>query len=423
MQIPFKIKRNSIVLAIVLLAIAPDHIFAQNWPQYGGPNANWISTGTSINTNWSMNTPTIKWTFPLHDNGWASASIVDGTVYIVDYGNGTDILRAIDLKTGVQRWESPCTNDNQAGPGTRSCPVYDNGKLYVFSLSCRAYCFEAATGKIIWSRNLKEEYSGRAPDFGFTSSPLVDGNQVIYLPGGSGASVVALDKLTGNTIWKSGVDRTGHATPVLATINGVKQYVIFNGFGVTGIRTDNGQSLWRHEWVTQHSCNSIQPIVIGNTVFIASGYGIGCALLGIGENWKVTEIWKNKELLGRTANPILYQDHLYCTDETDRLVCLDLKTRMNVWGEHGFGARIGVAWKEGFSCGSGGIILVDGTLIVVSESTKSIVAVKPTPEGYQELGRLKMPLEGFDLFTTPSFSNGKLIVRDKKNLYCVDLSQ
>jgi outer membrane protein assembly factor BamB len=412
-----------IVVMTAFLVLSPSVAFAENWPQLGGPRANGISLETNINTNWTVHPPPVLWTVPLHDSGWAAASIVDGTVYIVDYVGGMDILRALDLATGAQRWESSYKNGSQSGPGhTRGCPVFDQGKLYVFSLSCSAYCFEAATGKILWSRNLREDYAGKGPDFGYSASPLVDGHQVIYVPGGRGASVVALDKNTGATLWQSGDDSAGHATPVMATINNVRQYVIFNGYGVVGVKADDGRQLWRHQWYTQHNCNAVQPLVMGNTVFISSGYGVGCALLGIDEQWKVKEIWKSKELIARTANPILYQDHIYCTDETDRLVCLDLKTKMAVWGKEGFGAPLGAAWKEGFTCGSGGLIFVDGALVVVAEGSRSIVAVKATPKGYQELGRLKMPFQGIELFTTPSYSNGKLVVRDKKNLYCVDLS-
>jgi outer membrane protein assembly factor BamB len=404
------------------LGLAPFLAPAENWPQLGGPRANGISSETGLNTNWAAHQPPVRWTVPLHDSGWAAATIVDGTVYIVDYASGKDVLRALDLATGTQRWESPYKNDSQSGPGhTRGCPVFDQGKLYVFSLSCCAWCFDAGTGKVVWTRNLRSDYAGRGPDFGYSASPLVDGDQVIYVPGGRGASVVALDKLTGATRWKSGDDPAGHATPVAATIHGVKQYVLFNGYGAVGVKADDGRQLWRHQWYTQHNCNAAQPLVMGHTVFITSGYGVGCALLRIDEQWKATELWKSKEIIGRTANPVLHQGHLYCTDETDRLICLDLKTKRVVWGKEGFGAPVGAAWKEGFTCGSGGLILVDGVLLVVAERSKSIVAVKATPQGYQELGRLSMPFQGTELFTTPSFSDGKLVVRDKKNLFCVDL--
>ena len=257
---------------------------------------------------------------------------------------------------------------------------------------------------------------------GLHGFPLVDGNRVICLPGGPGASVVALDKNTGATLWKSGSDAASHATPVAATIHNVRQYVVFNAFGAIGVKADDGVQLSRHQWTTQHDCNAQSPIVMGNKVFITSGYGVGCAMLEIGENWKVTEIWKDKEIIGRTARPILYQGYIYCTDETTRLICLNPQTGMNVWTKEGFGGRLNYAWKDGFSCGSGGLILVDGALLVVSETSKSIVAVKATPQGYQELGRLKILVNGTELFASPSFSNGKLVVRDRKKLYCVDLS-
>jgi outer membrane protein assembly factor BamB len=270
---------------------------------------------------------------------------------------------------------------------------------------------------------LKTDFNGILPSWDYSASPVVDDNQVIYLPGGKGASVVALDKNTGATIWKNGDDRPSHATPVIATINNVKQYVIYDGFGVIGVRPDNGEQLWRYQWYTQHDVHAAWPVVIGNKVFITAGYGMGSAMLSIDEKWKVKELWKNKELIGRTANPILYKGYIYCTDETARLVCLNPETGMGVWAQDGFGARLNVAWKDGFCTGSGGLVMVDGVLFVVSEISKSMVAARATPEGYQELGRVKVfDKSTVDLFTTPSYSDGKLIVRDPKSLYCLDLS-
>ncbi len=397
---------------------------ASDWPQLGGPAANGISPETGINTDWTAHVPPVLWFFQMHDaGGYAHNTIVNGTVYIVDHAGNSDILRALDLTIGTQRWESGYEDAKSPDNGfMRGCPVFDNGKLYTFSRTGNANCFDADTGRILWSRNLQKEYNGRKADWGYTASPFVDGNQVIYVPGGQGASVVALDKNTGVTHWKSGSDAAGHATPVVATIRNVRQYVLFNAFGAVGVKADDGTQLWRHQWTTQHSCNAQSPIVMGNKVFITSGYGVGCAMLEIAKDWKVTEIWKDKELIGRTARPILYRGYIYCTDETTRLICLNPETGMNVWTKEGFGGRLNYAWKDGFSCGSGGLILVDGALLVVSETTKSIVAVKATPKGYQELGRLRILVSGSELFTSPSFSNGKLVVRDKKNLYCVDLS-
>jgi outer membrane protein assembly factor BamB len=404
--------------------MAPAMLWADNWPQLGGPMATCISAETGINSDWAAHAPPIIWTFAMHDNGYAAVTIVDGTCYVLDHQDDKDILRALELATGKQKWESPYTDTASAQFGfSRAYPVYDAGKIYTFSRVGNANCFDASGGKILWSRNLKKDFNGSLPSWDYASSPIVDGNQVIYLPGGKGASVVALDKNTGTTIWKNGDDRPSHATPVVATINNVKQYVIFDAYGVIGVRTDNGNQLWSHQWTTQHDVNSVSPIVMGNKVFITSGYDVGCAMLTIDEKWKVRELWKNRELIGRTCNPILYQGYIYGTDETLRLVCLNPDTGMDVWAKEGFGARLNVAWKDGYCTGSGGIVLVDGTLFVVSELTKSMVAVKATPEGYQELGRVKVFASNTnDLFTSPSFSDKKLVVRDQKNIYCLDLS-
>ena len=421
---PYLMRAHRVLTLTLLVVSAPVLLLAADWPQLGGPMRNGISPETGINTNWAAHVPPIIWTFPMHDNGYAAVTIVDGTAFVLDHMGDQDILRALDLATGLQRWESGYKDTGSSQVGYARCnPAYDSGKIYTFSRVGNGACFDAKTGKILWLRNLKADFNGVLPSWDYSASPVVDGNQVIYLPGGKGASVVALDKNTGATIWNNGDDRPSHATPVIATINNVKQYVIYDGFGVIGVRPDNGQQLWRYQWYTQHDVHAAWPVVIGNKVFITAGYGMGSAMLSIDEKWKVKELWKNKELIGRTANPILYKGYIYCTDETARLVCLNPETGLVVWAQDGFGARLDVAWKDGFCTGSGGLVMVDGTLFVVSELTKSMVAVRATPEGYQELGRVKVfDKSTVDLFTTPSYSDGKLIVRDTKNLYCLDLS-
>lgn len=404
-------------------ALTPVPMHTADWPQLGGPEANGISPETGINTDWTAHEPPVRWIFGMCDlGGYSNASIANGIVYILDHVGSKDMMRALDLNTGTQIWESGYEEASSPDYGfSRGCPVYAEGKLYTFSRIGNAACFDATTGKVLWLRNLQKEYDGKKADWGYSYSPTVDGKQVIYLPGGTNASVVALDKDSGATLWQSGSDAAGHATPVTATIHNVRQYVLFNVYGAVGVRASDGKQLWRHQWTTQHGCNALGPLIIGNKVFISSGYGVGCAMLDIDENWKVTEIWKNKELIARTARPIFYQGYIYGTDETARLVCLNAETGMMVWAKEGFGARINFAWKDGFACGSGGLLLVDGTLMVVSEATKSMVAVKATPNGYQELGRMKLLVNGNELFAPPAFSRGKLVVRDKKNLYCVDL--
>lgn len=377
-----------------------------DWPQFRGLKGTGISPETGINKNWTTKPPKLLWTASLSDQGYAGPSCADGMVFIVDHDGSQDVVRAISLATGKDKWtyryESPAGNNYGF---TRATPAYSEGKLYTVSQLGLVNCIDAKTGKPIWNRNVQADFGGQKPGWDYAGSPLVDGNKVIVTPGGQNAGMVALDKNTGKTIWQGGSNAVpSYSTPNAATINGTKQYVVTYAKGIMGVDASNGKLLWYAKWETSYDVNAADPIVIGNSVFITSGYGHGCGLFDINGS-SATKRWENKAIQGQFASSVFSGGYIYGTGDPGLLTCLNPKDGSVVWSQKGFEKS--------------GAIGVDGVIITL-DGGGNVVMCEMSPAGYKELGRLKAPLGG-QSWTAPIIAQGKLIIRNKNSIACIDI--
>ncbi|MCL5104044.1 MAG: PQQ-binding-like beta-propeller repeat protein [Armatimonadetes bacterium] len=399
-------RRSILLIILATLFLSPFSILAADWPFYRGLGANGMSSEKVTNKNWNQSKPGILWKVAMGDDGYAGPSVAGGKVFIVDHKGKNDIVRAIDINTGKDVWRYTYEDAEKSNYGfTRCTPVVDRGRVYTISRLGTVNCLDVKSGKKIWSRNICKDFNGVRPQWDYSMSALIDGNRLIVMPGGPDASVAALDKTTGKTLWRGGgSDLPGYATPVLATIEGKRQYIAFMGTSIFSVDAANGALLWSYPWKSGYDINAAQPIVLGNNVFASSAYGHGCALLDVSGN-QARAVWENKELAARFSSPILYQGNVYGTEDPGNFVCLDPRTGKVNWKQPGF------EW--------GGLIGIDGTALVFDGKSGDLVMVKLTPEKYQELGRFT-PLGG-QSWTAPIVSNGKLIVRNKTALACFNL--
>jgi outer membrane protein assembly factor BamB len=236
-------------------------------------------------------------------------------------------------------------------------------------------------------------------------SPLIDGDAVILVPGG-GNAVAAVNRKTGQVVWKGGGnDKPGYSTPVPATLAGRKQYVVFLGTSLRGVDAGSGQELWSLPWKTNYDVNAAVPIPVGgDSVFVTSGYGHGCALVSVAGG-SAKAVWENTEIQSHFNSGVLKDGCIYHTTDPGRLVCIDAKTGAMKWSQNGFE--------------KGGLVGVDGTLIVLDGRSGKITMAEMSPNGYKELGSL--PGLGGQSWSPPIVGNGKLIVRNKSTLACYDL--
>lgn len=379
---------------------------AADWPQFLGPNHNSISSETGLNKDWNAKAPAVLWKVPMGDNGFAGPSVADGKVFIVDHAGADDIVRALKLDDGSEVWSYTYPDTAKDNYGfCRSTPVYSEGKLYVAGRLGQLICLDANSGKALWQRHLVNDFGGKPPQWLFAASPLIDGNKLIIGTGSPNGNVACLDKNTGAPLWTGGnADGASYSTAVPATILGQKQYVVFVANNAIGVNADTGKLLWSFPWITKYGVNAPQPLIEGNFVFVTSGYGAGCALYEITPEGPAQR-WTNKAISSHFNSPIYYEGYIHSDSDPGNLVCMSPQA-----GE--------VCWKQG-GFEKGGLIIADGTIIMLGGATGELVMAKAAPESYQELGRIK-PLGGKS-WTAPVLSNGRLLIRNLDTLACFDL--
>lgn len=390
--------------ALTLVLLLPAVLLASDWPQFRGPNADGISPEKQINRNWNQNPPKALWKTPVADKGYAGPAAANGRVFIIDHKDDQDIVRAIDMKTGKDVWQYSYADAEKANWGfCRATPIVDKTRVYALGRMGLLNCLDVKTGKKLWSRNILTDFKGKKPGFNYGWSPLLDGNKLILLPGGPNASIVALDKTSGRTIWQGGGTREpGYSTPIVATINGQKQYVALMGTGLVAVDPNTGVELWNSQPLKPFGAPIPQPIVTGNSVFLSTNGG--SALVDMAAEGPKMR-WVNNDVRSHISSPILVNGYIYQDTDPGDLVCVDVQTGTLKWRQPGFE--------------KGPLSMVDGVLLMFDGGNGTLVMVDPVPDAYKELGRFK-PLGG-QSWNAPIVSNGKLIVRNNTELACFDL--
>ena len=397
-------------LVVALLGFASPLAVAADWPQWRGPARDGISAESGLLEEWSPGGPPLLWKTNGLGEGYSSVAVSGGRVFTQGQKQRRQFVIALDEETGAILWETPIGNSYRHGRGNgpRGTPTVNQGNVYALGGEGSLICVEAATGKRLWYSNLLKRFGGRNTSWGISESPLVDGNRVIVNAGGSGASVVALDKKNGNLIWKSQSDEAGYSSAVAAQAGGVHQYVVLTGEAAVGLRADSGRLLWRYERVSNRTANVATPIVRGDHVFVSSDYGTGGALLELTEDrgdLEVREVYFNRDMRNHYSSSVLVGDYLYGYSSRI-LTSMNFKT-----GE--------VAWRDR-SVGKGQIIYADGHLYLLSEDG-DVGLVEATPDGYREKSRYSIGRGDYPTWALPAIANGKLFLRDQDRLFCYNI--
>ena len=407
-------------LAIAILILSTTlSLVAADWPQYRGPNHDG-STPEKISLKWPTEGPRQVWKADLGDS-FGSFAVAGGKAYAfiqrkID-GQDSEVAVALDANTGKELWASPIgkpTYDNN-GDGPRSTPTVDGGLVYFLGAYQMLSCLDANTGKPVWQHDLVKEFGGKVINWNHAGSPVLDGDLVFVNAGGDGQALLAFNKKDGKLVWKSGSDKPTHASPVPATILGVRQIIFFTQSGLVSAAAKDGKILWKFPFPYKTSTAS-DPIVWNDMVYCSAGYGVGggvCKISKTAGGFSATQLWRHE---GGTVNhwttPVCKDGYLYGIygfKDFGRapLQCVELATGKEIWSQPGFGS-------------GGGTILVGGTHVLVQGDKGPLVLVEATPKGYNELARAQ-PLGG-KCWTMPVVSGGRIFARNTKEGVCLDVA-
>jgi outer membrane protein assembly factor BamB len=383
-----------------------------DWPQWRGPARDGISQETGLLKQWPAGGPPLLWKASGAGRGYSSFSVSRGRLFTMGARDNTEYIIAFDVATGQQLWATPHGRrfNNDRGDGPRGTPTVDGGQLYALGGSGDLSCLDVQSGKIIWSLNILQKFGGSNIRWGLSESPLVLSDRVLVNAGGSGASIVALNKKDGSLIWKSQSDEAGYSSAVTTDIGGVPQAVFFTGDRALGLDIRDGRLLWDYHKVSNRTANIATPIIHRNRVFLSSDYGTGCALLELkpnGQGIAAQEVYFNRDMRNHHSSSVLIGEHLYGFSSSI-LVALRFDT-----GE--------LAWRDR-SVGKGSLVYADGHLYCYSE-TGVVGLVEATPAGYREKGRFQIQQGSLPTWSHPVVAGGRLYLRDQDTIYCFDVRE
>jgi len=298
--------------------------------------------------------------------------------------------------------------------GLRGASTVDGDRLYVFGQYGELGCFETVTGKELWRKNLEKDFGGSAPNWGYAESPLVDGNKVVFTPGGSKGATVALDKTSGAELWRSKefTDAAHYSSLVPAENGGARQYIQLTARSVVGVQASDGKLLWR---ASRGGSVAVIPTPIQRDgyVYVTSGYGVGDNLFQVSESrgkFSVKEVYSNKVMVNHHGGVILVGDFIYGYSDSKGWTCQDFKMGQ-------------AKWQDKEKLGKGCLTYADGHLYLRQEDgLGTVVLIEASPAGYKEHGRFKPPFRSDkNSWTHPVISGGKLYLCDQDVLLCYDV--
>jgi outer membrane protein assembly factor BamB len=410
---------------------------AADWPQYRGPNRDDISSETDLLKKWPDSGPPLLWTYREAGIGYSGPAIVGNRLYTLGGRGDAEFLIALDLdavkdKSVAEVWSARIGplfqwNGNKWSAGPSATPTVDGASIYALGGNGDLVCVETATGKEVWRKNLPKELEaqvnpiGGGPrnlGWGYTWSPLVDGDQLVCAPGGPKGTLAALDKKTGQVRWRSTAvtDQAAYTSPMLLEVGGVRQYVLLTNQNLVGVAAADGKVLWKYGRAYRTEVINT-PLIQDNLIYLTVGAGAGCELVRIDAadgQFTVTSVYANKEMANHHGNVVLVGGHVYGFSQNKGWICQDFKTGQPVW-------------MERRKLRAGAMTCADGKLYCFGEDDGTTVLLEASPAGWTEAGRFKLPQlttlrkPSGRIWTPPVVANGKLFLRDQELLYCYDV--
>src|SRR5262249_45159266 len=264
--------------------------------------------------------------------GYGSIAIKGDRIYVQGTTATASTVFCLNRADGKTVWSASIGQKGKEGRGNgpRSTPTIDDDRVYVLTENGDLACLRARDGSRVWNKNILKEFGGSNPGWLISESPLVDNNNLIVSPGGNGAGIVALDKMTGKTVWttKELSDEAAYSSCIAADVGGVRTIMNFTSRSAVGVRANDGKLMWRHNRAANRTANCATPVFADNKVFFTSEYGTGAALLNLsaqGGEVKAQEAYFTKDMMNHHGGVVLVSGYLYGFSGAI-LTCLEFAT-------------------------------------------------------------------------------------------------
>jgi outer membrane protein assembly factor BamB len=383
-----------------------------DWPQWRGPDRTGLSKESGLMKQWPASGPALVWSAANLGAGYGSISVSGDRIFVQGMKGRDSVVSILNRADGKPVWSKtlgPAAN-NEQGPGPRGTPTVDADRVYVLTENGDLACLRVQDGTMLWQRNILRDFGARNIPWLISESPLVDGNNVIVTPGGRSAGMVALDKMTGKTIWTSREldDEAGHASVIAGDVQGVRTLMTLTAEAGVGVRASDGKLMWRYQPVANNTANVATPIFSDSKVFYTSDYGTGGALLALtAQNGEVKAqpIYATREMQNHHGGVVLVNGYLYGFNNSI-LTSLEFATGKVMWRNR--------------SVGKGSLTYADGYLYILGED--NIVGLaEATPAGYRETGRFRIADQSWPSWAHPVVSGGRLYIRNQGTLAGYDI--
>lgn len=381
-----------------------------DWPNWMGGRHDGISDESGWSQQWPESGLSESWTAEI-GVGFSSVSVAAGKLFTMGYDDGVESVFCLDAESGKQLWKHDYPSeliDNlyEGGPG--STPAVDGDRVYTLGKAGQLYCLATGDGKVIWHKELQDDLGVPLPEWGFNSSAYILGDDVIFEAG----RVVSFNKATGEKNWQTETHMAGYGCVRPLTQNGRTYLASLDCEAVRVITAEDGSEVDSFPWKSPFGTNSTTPIVHQDTIFVSTGYQVGCGLFRFADG-KLELVYENRDMRNHFNNSILFKGHLYGFDGNSNLGRVVQLTCMN----HATGE---VAWKHrGLGCGS--LMVADEKLLCLSDDGRLVLA-EATPEAFTEIASAEI-LEG-RCWTVPVLLNGRVYARNAKGrLVCVRIPE
>jgi len=408
---------------------------AADWPQFLGPDRDGVAhESPRLARAWPATGPKILWQQPV-GLGYGGAAIYGDSVLLLDRdGNTGDVLRRFNLADGHEVWRYPYDAPGKIDPpGSRPTPATDGKMVFSIGLFGQISAVKFGDGSPVWKKDLLTDWDAHRPPYAVSTSPLLYGDWVIMMPWGRKAALVAYEKATGNVVWTTpnpkGVNQE-YQSPMLMKFDGADMILATGPDGyLIGADAKTGCQLWEQEVYPKGKmwAHIPSPLPIGDgRIFITGGYSCGSIMFKLtrltdeekfkpenqGRQYKITKLWANKNMGTKCAQALLYDGYLYgnSADVGGGLRCVTLDGQVK-WDSK----------NNQRTFETGNLIIADGLIFIVQGQTGELVMAEASPDGYKELGGAPM-LAPPEPWAPPAFKDGKLVIRDMHNIYCLDVT-